>query len=114
MIAEVELENINDGDESEEDGGDEMVDERDDVSIPQINSHRNLQDVQDSSNSSIQISVAELENHATNALIAQAAATADSSDVDSIIVADMVENQSSNCSEATPQINIKADGTPNW
>ena len=68
------------------------VNERDDVSIPQINSHKNLQDVQDSSNSSIQISVVELENQVTNALITQAAATADSSDLEEIVVADMVEN----------------------
>ena len=68
------------------------VNERDDVSIPQINSHKNLQDVQDSSNSSIQISVVELENQVANNLVAQAAATADSSDHEEIVVADMVEN----------------------
>ena len=87
------------------------VNERDDVSIPQINSHKNLQDVQDSSNSSIQISVVELENQVANNLVAQAAATADSSDHEEIVVADMVENQSS---QDTPQITLKDDGTPNW
>ena len=46
-----------------------------------------------------------------NNLVAQAAATADSSDHEEIVVADMVENQSS---QDTPQITLKDDGTPNW
>ena len=49
MITEVDLEDFQDKNESEDEAEAEaeemMEDEREDVSIPQINSHKNLQDV---------------------------------------------------------------------